>query len=267
MSATVSTELEEGDGLIFQWYRRAHSRWRLCVMLGLSLLAHAAAFYLLQVAYTPTGSLLPPPAQVLLVPPGSPESAALAHWIDMADPSLMSQPRALTAEQVLGSIPFRYVPSYATVLQAFRPLPAQAPPDVPAQTRKPGPVPAGLLPPMNPPAQPGAAAAGQPAPASRTSVVLSGEIANRAPHLPPVPPPANRSAKPLERTIFLVGVPLGGGTAWLFEQASSGDAAEGGADAAARDYLARLRFGAPAGGPDASVWGWATFYWGRDAYP
>jgi hypothetical protein len=200
---------------------------------------------------------------VLLVPPGSAESESLARWIDMADPALMTQPTALTADQVLGSIPFRYVPSYATVLQAFKPLPAQAPPDVPAQTRKPGPVPAGLLPPMNGPAQSGAAAAGQPSPASRTYVELSGEIANHAPHLPPVPPPANRSAKPLERTIFLVGLPAGGGPAWLFEQASSGDAVEGGADAAARDYLARLRFGAS----DAPVWGWATFYWGRDAYP
>jgi hypothetical protein len=268
VSAAASVEPEEGDGLIFQWYRRTPSRWRLGLMLGLSLLAHAAGFYLLQVAYTPTGSLLPPPAQVLLVPPGSAESASLEHWIDMADPSLLTQPREMTAEQVLASIPFRYVPSYANVLQNFKPLPAPAPTDAPATTRRPGPVPAGLLPPLSAPVAAGAhSSTGQATPASRTRVVLSAEIAAlAAPELPPVPPPANRSAQPLERTVFLVGVAPGGGAAWIFEQASSGDAAGNGADAAARDYLARLRFSAPAG-VAVPTWGWATFYWGRDAYP
>jgi hypothetical protein len=259
-----------GDGeLIFAWQRRAYSRWRLALMLLLSLLAHAASFYVLQVAYIPTGSLLPPPAQVMIVPPGSAENAALEDWIDLADPSLMTQPRALSAGQVLGTIGFHYVPSYATVLQVFKPLPAQAPAQAPPQTRKPGPVPAGLLPPL-------AAAAGSPAPAtgntgaaSRSQVVLSGGIEALLPHeLPPVPPPASRGAKPLERTVFLVGVPPEGGPAWVFEQASSGDAAENGADADARDYLARIRFKAPAGtGAASPVWGWATFSWGRDAYP
>jgi hypothetical protein len=270
VSAAAIPDSAAGDGLIFQWERRGSSRWRLALMLLLSLLAHAASFYALQVAYTPTGSLLPPPAQVMLVPPNSPENIGLEHWIDMEDPSLMTQPQERSAEQILGTLGFHYVPSYATVLQVFKPLPAQAPAEAPPQTRKPGPVPAGLLPPLTAPAGMPAAPAGQKPVPSPTRVVLSGGIqALVAGSLPPVPPPASRDAKPLDRTVFLVGVPAGGGPAWLFQQASSGDTADKGADADARDYLARLRFKAPppqAGAP-GPAWGWATFYWGRDAYP
>jgi hypothetical protein len=257
------------DGLIFQWEGRVYSRWRLAVMLLLSLLAHAASFYILQVAYTPTGSLLPPPAQVVLVPPESPESASLARWIDMADPSLMSEPRPLSVAQVLGAVGFHYVPSYATVLQEFKPLPEQGTAEAPPQTRKPGPVPTGLLPALSVPAEIPATSAGRTPAARHTRVVLSGGIEALFAHeLPPVPPPGSLSAKPLERTVFLVGVPAGGGRAWVFQEASSGDAAENGADAAARAYLAKLEFNAPArAGTGDVVWGWATFYWGRDAYP
>ena len=54
---------------------------RLVPMIFFSLLAHAASFYVLQVAYTPTGSLLPPPARVVLVPLDRPENAPLARWL------------------------------------------------------------------------------------------------------------------------------------------------------------------------------------------
>ncbi len=260
---------DAGDELIFQWERRAYSRWRLAMMLLLSLLAHAASFYILQVAYTPSGSLLPPPAQVVFVAPDAAESVALSHWIDLADPSLMTQPRPLSAEQLLKMIGFHYVPSYATLLQTFKPLPAQAPAGVPPRTRKPGPVPAGLLPPVGATGEPpGASNAAAPG-ASPTRVVLSGGIeALVSDSLPPVPPPEVRAVQPLERTVFLVGIPAGGGSAWIFAQTSSGDATDKGADAAARAYLARLRFHPPAShGSNRPAWGWATFDWGRDAYP
>ena len=272
MSAAAATAPADDDALVFEWDRPVYSRWRLALMLLLSFLAHAASFYVLQVAYTPTGSLLPPPAQAMLVPPDSPQNVALGHWIDMADPALMTQPRPLSVDEALGTIGFHYVPSYATVLQAFKPLPTPVPAATPPRTRKPGPVPAGLLPPLEVPADWSATLhASQPAAAATvTRVMLSANVrALLAPaELAPVPPPINRAAKPLERTVFLLGVPATGGAAWIFQAASSGDNAEKGADAAARDYLARLRFRPPAerGAPDP-VWGWATFDWGREAYP
>ena len=268
MTTALAAQTAEEDALIFHKQERADSRWRLALMLLLSLLAHAASFYVLQVSYTPTGSLLPPPAQVLLVPPDSAENDSLEHWIDMADPSLMTQPRPLPAEQVLGTIGFHYVPSYATVLQVFKPLPPREPAKAPPQTRPPGPVPAGLLPPLGPAGETAASQRGRPPAPSRTRLVLTGGLDALLPHdLPPVPAPANLSQKPLERTIFLVGVPPGGGSAWIFQQASSGEATESGADADARDYLARLQFKAPADASAPAIWGFATFYWGRDAYP
>ena len=264
---TAAAVSEADDGLIFQWDQDASSRWRLAAMLLLSLLAHAASFYVLQVAYTPTGSLLPPPAQVVLVPSGSAENASLQRWIDMADPSLMTQPRPASAHQVLGTIGFRYVPSYATVLQAFKPLPPQRAAEAPPQTRQPGPVPAGLLPPLAAPAAEKPLAGAGPR-ATLTRLELSGDIQALVPSdLPRVPPPASLSAKPLEPTVFLVGVPPAGGQAWVFEQASSGDETENGAAANARSYLGRLRFKAPlSAGTAGPIWGWATFSWGRDAY-
>jgi hypothetical protein len=257
---------EGAAGLIFQWKAGKSSHWRLAGMIGLALLAHAVAFYALQVAYTPTGSSPPAPAQVVLLAPDSPEQqAALTHWLDLADPAAMTQPSPEPADSVLGSLGFHYVPSYASVLQSFKPLAAGKPAlPPPPRTRKPGPVPMGLLPPVNLVAEPGARTGGQ----ARTRLAFSGAIQGLAPeNATGFHPAAPFSAKPLDQTVFLVGVPPQGGAAWIFRQASSGDMSEKGADALARDYLARLIFRAPpAQTPPAAAWGWATVSWGSDAY-
>ncbi len=256
---------EEAAGLIFQWKAGQSSHWRLAGMIFLALLAHAAAFYALQVAYTPTGSSPPAPAQVVLLAPDNPEQqAALAHWLDVADPAAMTQPSPEPAESVLGSLGFHYVPSYASVLQSFKPLAAGKPAPPPPRTRKPGPVPAGLLPPLSVDAGPGARPAGE----ARTQLTFSGAIQALAPeNAPGFHPAARFAAKPLDETVFLIGVPPNGGQAWIFRQASSGDMTEKGADAMARDYLAHLTFRPPpAQTPPAAAWGWATISWGSDAY-
>ena len=112
----------EGGGLIFQWERRARSRWRLALMLAGSLGVHAASFYALQVAYTPTGTQSPPPAQVVLVPLDQPENAPLAHWLAMNDPALTVRPAIPAAAQTLASLGFHYVPSYDAAQPPFKPL-------------------------------------------------------------------------------------------------------------------------------------------------
>ena len=263
------------DPLIFQWERRSWSRLRLVPMLFLSLLAHAASFYVLQVAYTPTGSQLPPPAQVVLLALDQPENAALARWLAVTDPALMSRPATPTTSQTLATLNFRYTPSYDTALPDFKPLePAgadNAAVSTPPRPRAAGPVPANLLPPL--PAVPGR---GTPAGSGQTTlVVFSGGIAPLAPSsLPPVHFAVAKTVPPLDPTVFLVGSRPSGGEPFLFRQpALAGQAVSSDAEAEeyARDYLARLMFRVPAPAPVGGyagvvVWGWATFYWGNDVY-
>lgn len=52
---------EDAGGLIFHWRGRPWRVWRLGIILLVSLLAHAATFYLFQVAYTPTAACSRPP--------------------------------------------------------------------------------------------------------------------------------------------------------------------------------------------------------------
>ena len=267
---------DDPEPLIFQWERRSWSRLRLLPMLFFSLLAHAASFYILQVAYTPTGSQLPPPAQVVLLALDQPENAPLARWLSMTDPALMSRPATPTADQTLTALNFRYTPSYDTALPDFKPLePAganRAAISTPPRPHAAGPVPANLLPPLLPPTLSGQETAARSGPA--THVVFSGEVAAFA---PASPPPAHFTAKKdaqlLEPTVFLVGVRSSGGEPLLFRQpalfrqAASGDAE---AEEYAREYLAHLDFRTPPP-PDSSdaenvVWGWATLYWGNDVY-
>lgn len=253
----ASTTDEEIVPLVFQWERRARAHWRLAGLVALSLLVHAIGFYVLQVAYIPTGSQLPPPVQVLMARPEQPDdppeiraqSRALAHWLAVTDPSLATEPTSPEADRDPGSFA-RYVPSYKAAPPPFKPL---DPPSVgtaaPPRPRPPGPVP---VPPASVAARPGTKS-----PATR--VLLSGDIASLAPTpLPAVAyaPPAG--TKTLARTVFLVGVRPDGGEPFLFCEASSGEV---GADDYARDYLARLPFRSP----DATMWGRAEFDWGWDA--
>ena len=263
---------EASDPLIFQWERRSWSRLRLVPLLFLSLLAHAATFYIFQVAYTPTGSQLPPPAQVVLLALDRPENAPLARWLAMTDPALMSRPATPTASQTLAALNFRYTPSYDTALPDFKPLePAGA--NLAAISKPPDPYPAGpvsanLLPPLPLPAASGregaAVRAGQ-----TTRVVFSGAVAPFAPaSLPPVHFAAAPDTPPMDPIVFLVGARSAGGEPLLFRQTAPGNAE---AEKYARDYLTHLVFRVPSppqvGGDTATViWGWATFYWGNDVY-
>ncbi len=249
---------DDGDGLIFQWERRARSHWRLALMLAASVLVHAVSFYALQVAYTPTGTQLPPPAQVVLVPLDQPENASLARWLTMNDPALTTRPAAPTASQVLGSLGFRYVPSYDAAQPPFKPLdPTENIVNaVPPRANLPGPVP---VPPPVVTVRTQAREVGR-----KTRVVFNGpvEMSAGAP-LPPVRFVTGEGTNVLDPAVFLVGLRPEGSEPFVFRQSTSGSAA---ADEYARGYLAGLGL-RPAAGTGAGVtWGRATFYWGNDVY-
>ena len=251
-------DADENGGLIFQWERRARSRWRLASMLAASLLAHAGSFYVFQVAYTPTGTQLPAPARVVLVPLDRPENAPLARWLATNDPALTTRPAAPPAAQTLGAVGFRYVPSYDAAQPPFKPLDraenTSSNPTLP-RVVLPGPVP------VPPPAASLAARAhdvGQ-----TTRLVLIGPVAVRGDATPPpVHFRVSEGANVLDPTTFLVGVRAEGGEPLIFRQSTSGSAA---IDAYARTYLAGLALEGKT--PDAEqAWGTATFYWGNDVY-
>jgi len=96
--------------LVFRWPERSASLVlpTLCI---LSVLVHACAFYLFQVVYPPAVLSTPPPAQVTLFTPGTPEGDALLRWVQAQDPATTARPQEVTPEG-LGEI--RYNPSYAT---------------------------------------------------------------------------------------------------------------------------------------------------------
>ncbi len=256
------TATEDTIPLVFQWERRSRVHWRLAGLVALSLLVHAVGFYVLQVAYVPTGSQPPPPVQVMMARPERPgdppetraQSRALAHWLAIADPSLATQPTSPEADRNPGNFA-RYVPSYKAAPPPFKPLDSPAAGTAaPPRPRPPGPVP--IL------SANAAARLAGPSPVTRVS--LTGDLAP----LVPTPLPAVAFALPLGtktlgRTVFLVGVRPGGGEPFLFREMSSGEVS---ADDFAQDYLARLRFQPPIAPPDTTVWGRAEFDWGRDVY-
>ena len=264
-TATAPRTIEEDPPLVFQWERRARAHWRLGGLITLSVLVHAVGFYVLQVSYTPTGSQLPPPVQVLMARPERPDdspesraqSRALAHWLSIADPALATEPAAPEADRNPGTF-VRYVPSYKAAPPPFKPLdpPAVGGTAAPPRPRPLGPVPVPI----------GASGAAMPPakPSPITRVVLTGGIAALGPTpLPAITFVLPAGTKTLSPTIFLVGVRPEGGAAFLFREASSGEVS---ADDSAQDYLSRFHFQPPAGANGRTVWGWAEFDWGRDVY-
>ena len=248
--------------LIFQWERRSHVHWRLAGIVALSLLAHAVSFYVLQVAYTPTGSQLPPPAQVVMVPLDQPGNEAFAHWLAMEDPSLVIQPADPSSEDTLAALDFYYVPSYKAARPGFKsldPLPGEETVSAPPRPRPPGPVPLSLFT-AGEPAHPAAPVSTS----QRTSIALTGGVENLVTSpLPPVRFKMVIGSEPLEPTAFLVGARPEGGMPFVILKSKPGSAT---ADEYARDYLARLNLHSTESPGNAVVWGCAEFAWGADIY-
>lgn len=253
---------EDPPELIFQWEHRSRVHWRLAAIIAWSLLAHAASFYVLQVAYTPTGAQLPPPAQVVMIPLDQPGNEAFARWLAMADPSLTVQPSGPSTGDTLAALNFSYQPSYKAARSGFKSLepgPGEAIVTAPPRPRVPGPVPLNLVSPARKALPPPVANGGQ-----ATRVTLTGGIETRLPSpLPAVEFKTAKGSEPLEPTTFLVGVRPEGGMPFLFQKSKPGDAA---VDEYARNYLAQLLFLPAETGKDSVTWGWAEFAWGNEIY-
>src|SRR5262249_21109148 len=107
----LSLELAK-EALLFSWDSPGTKKAALLAFLALSLFAHAVCFYIFQVVYPPTVTLLPPPARVALITPASEEGRTLLRWIDAEDPAVAFTTHR-PAEARLRALPkVEHVPSY-----------------------------------------------------------------------------------------------------------------------------------------------------------
>ena len=236
-------------GLTFDWPRGEGFPFVLFGWLAISLLAHAASFFLFQVA-EPLGTTIPDPApRVSVLTPSSPEASALLHWIAAQDPALAAAAASVTPP---GLPDIAYRPSYATMRTA--PLgPVETPVAVP-------------FPPARDPLAVITSADPRPAPQpipgapQPTAISFSAALASRAPAALPPLVPKTRAAEPVEPTRHLIGVTDRGAVRFVFLQSSSGNPA---LDEQAAAHLQTLVF-PPADAP--LTWATATVTWGDDAY-
>jgi len=241
---------EPAKGLVFHGHETGFIPWTLLGFILLSACVHAFGFFVFQTIYPPAAHIGPPPVQVGLLTPGTPEADAILRWIDSEDPARAAEPGKAP---IPGLMSLPYIPSYATV--HARPV-MVSPPDQPL------PYPSGasgldLV--RIAASQP--AAAQPPPPPAATSLSFYGLLENAA--IEPLPSLAGlheTGLGELQPARFLLGVSDRGEVQYVFLQDSSGDRT---LDASASRILGQVRFRAPGG---TAMWGFATFYWGSAVY-
>jgi hypothetical protein len=237
------------EPLLFSWEPPQRERLAIAGFLALSLLAHAFCFYLIQIVYPPTVSLLPPPARVSVISSTSEEGRSLLRWIDAEDPALSFTTQEPPEARLRALPKVDYVPSYLAIEPVLKEVPA---PDV--DLRIPSVHPPGPVPFLHRQTRP---AVGP----SRTSVSFSEELVPLG--SPTLPEPSftasnNETPHPMR---FRVAVSATGEIRYCFPLNSSGDSA---LDEQARQYLTLCRFPLLHGQLGELVWGIATVEWGTD---
>ena len=239
--------------LLFDWEPPPRRKGAITAFLFASLIAHALCFYIFQIVYPPTVSLLPPPARVSLIAPNSEEGRTVLRWVDAEDPALAFVTQR-PPEARLHALPkVRHIPSYLArepVLKEVSPLVTDL--------RMPSSQPPTAVPIVHQQAAPATSA-------TPTSVSSSKEFDGLgAPNLP-TPNFSTSSNEPPESVRFRIAVGARGEIRYCFPLNSSGDPA---LNEQARHYLMLCRFsGRPTIGEKSDqslIWGIATIEWGND---
>ena len=225
--------------LIFDW---APHRWNqpLIGFLGVSLLVHFAAFYLFQIVYPTTNSLLPPTAQVSVLNPKNQDDHRILDWVELHDPSTLNAPK-FRNDLVPDLVP-RYRPRFSTITPG--PLPEPQPS---LQTSKPPLFSAESLFPLH----------GKPTivPIERsfsTRLEFGNNLQSRHPVLSGSAPAASEM---LEPSTFFVGVSPEGKIEYLFLWQTSGSDHH---DAEAEQFLRQIHFQSAS----SSSWDLIKVRWG-----
>jgi len=262
MNASASAQL------IFNWDQPRRRSLILGGFIAASFMIHVVAFYLFQVVYPQTVSLLPAPRRLNLMTANSEQSATLLRWIDSEDPALASTTRrpAHMQRREMGKV--EHVPSYFAREAALKePAPLAVDLRIPS-VQPPGPVPI---------ARPVVSAAGGSQP---TRISFSSELEQLGGAKFVAANFKTSTNEAPQNAQFRIAVDPKGAVVYCFPLASSGDA---GLDELARLDLALSRFpartvplarrslgedgseveGLPSN-DDSLVWGIATIEWGND---
>ena len=119
----LSSELAK-EPLLFSWDSPRRRQAAFLAFLAISLLAHAVCFYIFQIVYPPTITLLPPPARVALITPASEEGRTLLRWIDAEDPAVAFTTHRPPEARLRGLPKVEHVPSYHAMEPTLKELPA-----------------------------------------------------------------------------------------------------------------------------------------------
>ena len=233
--------------LVFSGRDHGGIPWTLLGFILLSACVHAFGFFLFQTIYPANARMGPPPVQIGLLAPGTPEADAILRWIDSEDPAVAAQPGEAAIPHLM-SLP--YLPSYNKV--HGRPTMASAPAEAPL------PYPDGVsgtdLIKMAVARPAGPQAPAVPVP---TALSFSGPLQEAG----PLPSLAGlHETDPVQPARFLLGVSDTGEVRYVFLQDASGDKT---LDANAGGILQQVRFQASAA---PLTWGFATFYWGSEVF-
>ena len=237
-------------GLLFHWERPRGRQFAMAGFLLLSLALHALGFYLFQVVYPPPIALLPPPAQVMVIAPTSPEARTYLNWLNAEDPALASQTERPTDARAFQLPRLAHIPSYVAVKPQLKALPTERPILSPPAAFPPQPVKTNEAVPDSPPLK---------APTtlvfSDPRLVFSGT--------PPKFKFQASTPEPPENARFSVAINASGMVRYVLPEHSSGDAA---LDEQARRYLLLCRFQrSTATSPnDELTWAIAAFEFGND---
>jgi hypothetical protein len=239
---------------LFNWDRPRRRNLAIAGLIGLSFFVHIAGFYLFQVVYPPTVSLLPAPQRVNLIAANSEQAVTLLRWIDAEDPALASTTRRPVRMQRREIGKVEHVPSYlATEPQLKQPPPLVVDLRVPS-VQPPGPV------------QMIRRRAAESSGIQPTRVTFSSELRQLG-DAKFVPANFNASTtEPPQNAQFRVAVDSQGVIRYCFPLNSSGNAV---LDEQARQHLELCRFQIkPAPSTvEGLVWGIATIEWGNDIAP
>jgi hypothetical protein len=241
------------ESLLFSWDPPRRRKVEITAFLAVSLIAHALCFYIFQVVYPPTVSLLPPPARVSVITPSSEEGRTLLRWIEAEDPALAFTTQRPPEARLRALPKIDHVPSYLGTEPALKEIPPLV-----VETRTPSSQPPGSVPFFH-----RRAVSSNRSPP--TSVGFSNELEKFGPAtLPRLSFTASSDEAP-ETIRFRVAVSSAGEIRYCFPLNSSGDPA---LDEQARRFLMLCRFSQSSATGEqidqSLTWGIATIEWGAD---
>jgi len=248
---SASTYAQPHGDLLFHWERPRRRQVAIAGFLLLSALLHALGFYIFQIVYPPPIALLPPPAQVSLIAPTTPDATTFLNWLNAEDQALAAQTQRPAEARAFQLPRLAHVPSYVTVKPKLKDFPSPRPVFSPPSAMPPEPVP--VAPPSAPP----------PPLSALTTLLFSDELRDLPVTHPDLKFRATTREAP-ESARFRVAVDSLGTIRYAFLEQSSGDAA---LDEEARQYLALCRFQNPLTKSTTVanlIWTSATFVFGND---